>query len=260
MRVRVKRGGLCGCVMRPWRGWVLIEQGSVGYRLAERLADHYGALVESGVAGSVDPYGQLVAMANRVRQLAAGLGDDSGLMPEALASTLLGLPGDAPNVDELIACVGPYVDLAVQSVLRFGRPRAPEDGVTCFEAVIKHEHDVHGRDLEPATVGHDMQRLAATFKGRLGHVVVEEARIAGRWPGLNPEQRGDFAPLLMAAAQLGNEAGQPNRVVLVLDRDGAKQRHVIELSLDTDDRVWVDFDYGVVGSRLLEDWLVSVDA
>ena len=259
VRVRVKRGGLCGCVMRPWRGWVLMSRVRWGIGLLSGWLIIMGRLLNP-VSRAV-----WIRMASWWRwrigfvQLAAGLGDDSGLMPEALASTLLGLPGDAPNVDELIACVGPYVDLAVQSVLRFGRPRAPEDGVTCFEAVIKHEHDVHGRDLEPATVGHDMQRLAATFKGRLGHVVVEEARIAGRWPGLNPEQRGDFAPLLMAAAQLGNEAGQPNRVVLVLDRDGAKQRHVIELSLDTDDRVWVDFDYGVVGSRLLEDWLVSVN-
>ena len=150
---------------------------------------------------------------------------------------------------------------ALQPVLRFGRPRPP-GGLTCVDAVVKHERDVHGRELQSTQQGNDMQKVAATFKGRLLHVAVDEDRIAERWSGLTPKQRKDFGPLLAAAAQLGSEedAQLPNRLVVVVDRVGAQQRHVIELSLDPDGRVWVDFDYGVVGPRLLENWLRSLDA
>src|SRR5262249_19034910 len=83
---------------------------------------------------------------------------------------------------------------------------------------------------------------------------------------LTEHERRDFEPLLAAAAQMfvplpGDPDGQalPDRLWVVLDRDGAQQRHVIKLSR-VDDQVYVDFDYSVVGPRLLEDWIRSVDA
>ena len=95
--------------------------------------------------------------------------DAADLAPHALAGTLLGLAGDPdvaaePAVYELIDYVAPYVDLALQPVVRFGRPRVPGDGVTCVDALVGHERDVHGRVLASPQQGTDMQKVVGAGK------------------------------------------------------------------------------------------------